>query len=152
MKRLFTLAVLALGLVQATSVPKLSLTDQAKKAQIIVRATIGQPTNAKEGDVTYLVYPLTVKETVVGDAANLPQVDGKPALFMLQGTQDLPKITAGQEAILLLYSGKMDSPVVGFNQGFYPIAEGKLLPDTAAGDITDPDKLRDAIRAALGGK
>lgn len=153
MKRLALLFGLGLlATVQATSVAPLTLAQQSKKAQIIVRATIGTPSSAKEGDVPYLIYPLTVTETVVGDAANLPQVDGKPALFMLQGAQDLPALTSGQEAIMLLYPGKLDSPFVGFNQGYYPIQAGKLLTNPAAGDITDPDKLRDAIRAALGGK
>ncbi|GAA5500632.1 hypothetical protein Dxin01_00354 [Deinococcus xinjiangensis] len=156
--------LLGLGLSQsrATSVTPLTLTEQAKRAAIIVRAKVGTATTAKEGDVTYTVYPLTILESIAGDPKALPQAGDQPALYFLQGAQDLPKVSAGQEAFLLLYTGKLDSPVVGFNQGFYPVVSGSV----AVGDptapaltgpitdpaITDPAKLRDALRAAKEGK
>lgn len=155
----------------ATAVTPLTLAQQAQKAEVIVRATLGPPTTSKEGDVTYAVYPLTVTETVAGDAASLPQYEGKPALFFLQGAQDLPSLSGGQEVFALLYTRKADSPLVGFNQGLYPVtngavaaspagavtagsgtaapapaATGAAAPATAT--ITDPNALRDAIRAA----
>ena len=162
----------------ATAVTPLTLAQQAQKAEVIVRATLGTPTTAKEGDVTYTVYPLTVTETVAGDAASLPQHLGQPALFFLQGVQDLPALGGGQEVFALLYSRRADSPLVGFNQGLYPVTNGAVSvspagsaattstssPTTsptststasgsaatapAAGTITDPTALRDAIRAA----
>lgn len=151
----------------ATAVTPLTLAQQAQKAEVIVRATLGTPTTAKEGDVTYTVYPLTVTETVAGDAASLPQHMGQPALFFLQGVQDLPALNGGQEVFALLYARKADSPLVGFNQGLYAVTNGAVSvspagnvaatgtpapadPATApaAGIITDPTALRDAIRAA----
>jgi hypothetical protein len=138
-KRALTLlAALALGTLPlsagATTAPPLTLTQQAKKADVIVRATLGPATSVKEGEVTWTVYPLTVTETVAGDAASLPQQDGKPALYLLSGTEGLPELRAGQEAFLLLYSRKLDSPVVGFTQGFYPIENGRVTrPGTGAG-------------------
>ncbi len=143
-------AALALGLPlvgssQATSVVPLTLTEQAKRAEVIVRATLGNPTPVKEGDVTYLTYPLNVLETVAGDDRALPQLAGKPALYFLQGAADLPTIPSGGEVFLLLYTQKLDSPVVGYNQGIYPLTAGKV---SGAGDITDPTKLRDALKTA----
>ena len=162
----------------ATAVTPLTLAQQAQKAEVIVRATLGTPTTAKEGDVTYTVYPLTITETIAGDAASLPQHMGQPALFFLQGVQDLPALSGSQEVFALLYARKADSPLVGFNQGLYPVingavsvspggvaatgtgtgtttsptsgttASGSAATAPAAGTITDPTALRDAIRAA----
>ncbi|MFC5850007.1 hypothetical protein [Deinococcus petrolearius] len=142
----------------ATAVIPLTLAQQAQKAEVIVRATLGTPTTAREGDVTYTVYPLSVTETVAGDAASLPQHQGQPALFFLQGVQDLPALSGGQEVFALLYARKADSPLVGFNQGLYLVTNGAVSPagpppdgaaaTPAADPITDPTALRDAIRAA----
>lgn len=154
--RNLTLALLlpgALGsLAQATTAPPLSLEQQAKKADVIVRATLGAVTTVTEGEVSYQVYPLTITETLVGDAGSIPQSGGKPALFFLQGLADLPALANGQEVIALLYARRLDSPLVGFNQGLYPVTNGAVKAKNAAGvEITDPAKLRDAIRAARGG-
>ncbi|MFC4426305.1 hypothetical protein [Deinococcus navajonensis] len=144
------LSVLLLGTTPAlaTTAPTLTLAQQAKKADLIVRATLGTPVTVKEADLTYLAYPLTILETVVGDAAQLPQQEGRPALMVLQGLQDLPALQSGQEVFALLYTRRLDSPLVGFNQGLYPVTAGAV----SAGDITDPAKLRDAIRAARSGQ
>lgn len=127
---LILLAALALGAgpltAGATTVPTLTLTQQARKADVIVRATLGNPTTVKEGDLTWLAYPLTVSETVAGDPASLPQLEGKPALYLLSGLEGLPELRSGQDAFLLLYSRRLDSPVVGFWQGVYPIENGKV--------------------------
>lgn len=154
MKRLWPLAALLVtALAGATTAPPLTLEQQAKKAQVIVRVTLGAVQTVRDGDVTYLVYPLEVTEVIAGDPATLPQVGGKPALFVLQGVQDLPKFSARQEALALLYAGRMDSPLVGFNQGWYPVVGGKVTAQGLAEKLSDPDlsdpaKLRDALRAA----
>ncbi|ACO45379.1 hypothetical protein DEDE109153_16545 [Deinococcus deserti] len=136
------------GLAAATTAPTLTLAQQAKKAEVIVRATLGAPVTVNDGEVTYIAYPLNITETVLGDAARLPQHEGRPALMFLQGLQDLPALKTGQEVIALLYARRLDSPLVGFNQGLYAVTDGKVN----AGDITDPVKLRDAIRAAREGQ
>ncbi|BDP40737.1 hypothetical protein DAETH_07060 [Deinococcus aetherius] len=138
MRRALTLlAALALGAAplgaHATTAPTLTLTQQARKADVIVRATLGTPTNVTEGEAIWTVYPLTVTETVAGDPATLPQREGRPVLYVLQGLEDLPELRAGQEAFLLLYSRRMDNPVVGFAQGVYPVVNGRV---TRPGDST----------------
>lgn len=152
MRRGMLLAALMAGVAGATTAPPLTLAQQVKKAEVIVRGTLGPAVSVKEGEVTYLAYPLTVAETISGDAARLPQNDGKPALFFLQGLADVPELKSGQEVFALLYTRKQDSPLVGFNQGLYPVIDGKVSAGEAKTPITDPAKLRDAIRAALGAK
>ena len=146
------LAALLAATAGATTAPPLTLAQQVAKAEVIVRGTLGAAVSVKEGEVTYLAYPLTVAETISGDAARLPQNDGKPALFFLQGLADLPELKSGQEVFALLYTRRQDSPLVGFNQGLYPVTDGKVSAGDAKAPITDPAKLRDAIRAALGTK
>nr|WP_221269861.1 hypothetical protein [Deinococcus budaensis] len=130
------LTALALGTAPfpagATTAPPLTLTQQAKKADVIVRATLGTATSVQEAGVTWTVYPLTVTETIAGDPASLPQREGKPALYLLAGVDGLPELRAGQEAFWLLYSRRLDSPVVGFSQGFYPIENGRVTRPGAA--------------------
>nr|WP_274704768.1 hypothetical protein [Deinococcus geothermalis] len=121
---------------QATTTPPLTLTQQAKKADVIIRATLGTPSTVKDGEVTWLVYPLTVTETVAGDPASLPQLDGKPALYLLSGVEGLPELRAGQDAFLLLYSQRLDSPIVGFAQGLYPVENGKVTRPGAGTDAS----------------
>lgn len=158
MNRLFFSAALLFSLTlgglpaTATTVPALTLEQQAKKAEVIVRATLGAAQTAKEGDVSYLVYPLEVAEVLAGDVATLPQWEGKPALYVLQGLQDFPKLAAKQEGIALLYTKRFDSPLVGFNQGWYPIEGGKVSAGDPQKPLTDPAALRDALRAARGAK
>ncbi|WP_051655398.1 hypothetical protein [Deinococcus marmoris] len=147
-KRVLLAALLA-ATAGATTAPPLTLAQQVGKAEVIVRGTLGTAVSVKEGEVTYLAYPLTVAETITGDAARLPQNDGKPALFFLQGLADLPNLKSGQEVFALLYVRKQDSPLVGFNQGLYPVTDGKVTAGDIKTPITDPAKLRDAIRAAL---
>ena len=139
MKRL-TLATLALSAclftaVQATTASPLTLEQQARKADVIVQATIGTPTTVTEGGQAYSVYPLKVSETLAGDAAQLPQLPGGqggsgPALYVLSGMELAPVFQSGQEAVLLLYKGRLDSPLVGFNQGAFLISNGlvSVLP------------------------
>ena len=139
MKRL-TLATLALSAclftaVQATTASSLTLEQQARKADVIVQATIGTPTTVTEGGQAYSVYPLKVSATLAGDAAQLPQLPGGqggggPALYVLSGMELAPVFESGQEAVLLLYKGRLDSPLVGFNQGAFLISNGlvSVLP------------------------
>lgn len=144
-KWLALLTLTSLVPVGAVSMP-LPLTEQAKKAEVIVRAMLGTAQVVKDGDVTYLAYPLEIRETVVGNVDSLPKTEGKPSLMFLQGLEDAPVLSAGQDAVLLLYARRLDSPVVGVNQGVYVVKDGKV----SAGDVTDPAKLLEAIRAARG--
>lgn len=127
MKRLTLLGALLAGAGLATTAPDLTLQQQARKADVIVRAVLGAATTVKDGDVTYTVIPLTeIKDAVAGDVARLPVHEGKPALFFLRGVDDLPTLGSGQEVFALLYAARADSPLVGFNQGLYPVVNGQV--------------------------
>lgn len=139
--------LLGLGAAQATVAPILSLEQQARRAEVIVRATLGSPVDVRDGDVTYVAYPLTVTETIAGDPATLPRHEGAPALLFLKGASDLPQLRAGQDVIALLYSARMDSPLVGFNQGLYPVVNGSLVPGVALGTATPPTSTAPASTA-----
>ena len=116
---------------RATTFTSLTLAQQARKADVIVQATIGTPTSVTEAGNTYAVYPLKVSETLAGDAAMLPQTVGaqngdSPALFVLSGVDRAPVFQSGQEVVLLLYKGRLDSPLVGYNQGAYLVNNGTV--------------------------
>ena len=136
MKRLSLMGfLLTLGLAGASYAPPLTLAQQAVKAEVIVRATIGTATSVQEGGQSWTVYPLTVAETLAGDAQSLPQYQSKPSIWVLNGLQDGPVVSAG-EVMLLLYRAKYDSPVVGFNQGLYPVsgaATSRVVSNLPAG-------------------
>lgn len=116
---------LALGLstAQAATAPALSLEQQARRADVIVRGSLGAPQAVTEGNVSWRVYPLTLTETVAGDAGQLAQHAGQPALYIWSEATDLPQWRTGQDAFFLLYAAKMDSPLVGYNQGYYPVSD-----------------------------
>lgn len=164
-KKLITVGMLSVSLLSSVSnanttqnksdspTPKqlytpLSLTQQAKKAEIILRLQIENPILSKEKTAHYLVYPIKIVETIVGKSSDLPQYKGKPALFFLNGLKDLPNLTQNQEVIALLYKDKLDSPIVGFNQGIYTIKNQKVINSK----FKSADDLRNAIRKARQGE
>ena len=146
--------LLAAGGAQATTFSPLTLVQQAKKADVIVQATIGIPTSVTENNQVYAVYPLKVSETLAGDSATLPQTVGSqggggPAVFVLSGVESAPVFQTGQEVVLLLYTGRLDSPLVGYNQGAYLISNGQvsvlnspLASAPGAGTVAQPSALQ----------
>ena len=150
LRRGLALALLA-GAALATSAPPLTLEQQARKAEVIVQATIGAPISVTENAQSYAVYPLKVSATLAGDAASLPQASGGPALYLLAGVEGQPTFSPGQEALLLLYKGRMDSPIVGFNQGVYLISNGQVSAPAGSKVLEKtqtPAELKAAIVAA----
>lgn len=110
----------------ATVAPTLPLDTQARRAELIVRGSLGAPQTVTEGHVSWRVYPLTLSETVVGDAGRLTSLAGEPALYVWAEADDLPSWRTGQDAFFLLYATRMDSPLVGYNQGYYPVIDGSV--------------------------
>lgn len=114
--------------------PKLlSVAELSRKAQVIVRATVGMPLTIKEGEQNWRVYPLDVLETLAGDAQSLPKVKyqdkgavlEKPALWVYADVQESPNVPSG-EAVLFLYSARMDSPLVGYAQGAFVVSNSRV--------------------------
>lgn len=156
-RRLLSAALLAgLSLAAATNAPKLSLEQQAVRAEVIVRATVETSSSVQESGQTWTVYPLTILETVAGDAQSLPKYQNKPSVWVLSGVQDAPSLSSG-DTMLLLYKERYDSPLVGFNQGKYSLqslgaggAAAKVvtgLPDGTPG-VTSSVPLSDTLPAS----
>ena len=147
-------------------VPTLTLEQQAARADLIVRGSLGAPQGAspqaaggvpgagEETGVPWRVYPLSITETLAGDAGRLPQVGGRPALYVWAQAPDLPDWRTGQDAFFLLYTARLDSPLVGYNQGYYPVVgERVAVPSplgAASGKASTPAQLSVAeFRARL---
>ncbi len=135
------------GAVLATVVKPLPLAEQAAKANVIVQAKVAEVRDAQRDGVAWKVYRLTVSETVAGDAGSLPKLENDPALWILAGVDDAPTLKVGDEAVMLLYTGTFDSPIVGFNQGLYRLQDGKIV----GGEPTDPAQFKRALASFRGG-
>ena len=133
----------------ASVAPTMTLPQQAQKAEVIVRGELGAPQTVTNGGVTWRAYPLTVTEVVSGDVNRLPQLEGQPTLYIWANAEGLPEWRTRQDAFFLLYTAQLDSPLVGFNQGYYAInAEQIKLADK---DIT-VDAFRQQLLEARGEK
>lgn len=131
-------ALLALaGAAQATVFQSYALPEQARRAQVIVQASLGAPVSREEGGLSWTVYPLSVTRTAAGSVDDLPQLDGRPALYILSGMDEAPTFQAGEQAVLLLYKGRLDNPLVGFTQGAYRIRDGRVQGEAAANATPD---------------
>lgn len=121
------LALFPLTSAQAVTVaPALSLETQARRADLIVRGSLGTPQTVTEGEISWRVYPLTLTETVAGDTTRLRTHANEPALYVWAEAADLPAWRTGQDAFFLLYTARLDSPMVGYNQGYYPVVGGSV--------------------------
>ncbi len=124
----------------------LSVAELSRKAQIIVRATVGAPLSVKQGEHNWRVYPLDILETLVGDAQALPKIKyqdkgaalEKPAVWIDADVQEAPNVPSG-ETVLFLYAGQLDSPLVGYNQGAFSVNNSRVqgLPSGTPG--SDPN-------------
>lgn len=120
--------------------PALPLETQARRAEVIVRGSLGAPQTVSENGVSWRVYPLKLTEAVAGDAARLPAAGGEPAPYVWAEATDLPNWRTGQDAFFLLYTARLDSPLVGYNQGYYAVVNGQVAlnePVTLAPEVKD---------------
>ena len=126
----------------ASVAPTMTLPQQAQKAEVIVRGELGAPQTVTNGGVTWRAYPLTVTEVVSGDVNRLPQLEGQPTLYIWANAEGLPEWRTRQDAFFLLYTARLDSPLVGFNQGYYAINAEQIK-------LADKDITVDAFRQQL---
>lgn len=134
-------AALLITSASAGFVPKLTLAQQAKKADLIVQARVTEVKQQEQGGQKWTVYVLKVGETLAGSVADLPTLNGAPALWVLGGLDGAPTFAANDEAVLLLYKGLLDSPVVGVNQGIYPLKGGKVQGQS----VSDPAAFKKSL-------
>lgn len=131
MRPILRAAALAAGLAGAalaTTYARLTLEQQVEKAEVIVHATVASVANETRANRPWTVYALEPRRFLKGEAGDLPQAGGSPSIAVLGGPglrmENAPVFVQGQEVVLLLYTDPFDSPVVGFRQGAYLVAEG----------------------------
>ncbi len=156
--------------VLATTYTLLSLEEMAAQADLAFRGTVrSSEAVLQDGDPWSRVV---FEVTEVLRAADPPLVqDGLLTLEFLGGTADgiqlsvalMPQFTPGQEVILLVYDEPYFSPVVGFNQGLWSLADsgvwlgedGVALALDDAGELqpgaadTDSERVLTALRQLL---
>lgn len=116
--------------VQATTIRVLSLSDQARRADVIVHAAVADIQSETRNNLPWKVYTLKVLETLGGNSKDLPTSASLPS-FAILGSDTLlleqaPTPIKGQEYIFFLYKTPYDSPIVGFNQGIYNVQDGRV--------------------------
>lgn len=131
----------------ASVAPTLTLGEQAQKADVVLRGSLGAPQSVTKGSVTWRAYPLTVTEVVSGSTNGMPQLDGGAALYIWPDADDLPNWRTGQDAFFLLYKKRLDSPLVGFNQGYYAVRDNAV---TVAETELSVDDFRSQVLTARG--
>lgn len=126
----FGTAIMGAQSTTATVYAKLTLEQQVEKAEVIVHATIKAVTAETRTGKPWVVYTLDPKRFVLGTATDLPQSAGAPSFAVFGSAtvrlEGAPSFKAGDEVVLMLYKTAYDSPVVGFRQGAYRIADGKV--------------------------
>lgn len=136
----------ALALVASTALAtvyaRLDLAAQTEKADVIVHTLISSVTTEDRGGRTWTVYTLQPQRFLKGEAAGLPQTQGSPSFAVLGGNnlrvEGAPTFAERDEAVLFLYAKGYDSPIVGFRQGAYKIAQGGRLTDLDGKPVTEP--------------
>ena len=144
MKKVLSVGVLALttGLLPASTLQQLSLTDMTLKSTAIVRGRLTFASMALRGDIIYTHYSLTVTEVWKGVAA--AQIDvavpGGYANGAHQTFAGAPAFVNGQDYLLFLWTSKTGlTQVIGLSQGIFT-----LIPN-APGSASDPLAVRVAI-------
>ncbi len=114
----------------ATSVQQLDLKAQVQRSVLAIVATVTARSYQQISGYPWTDYTLAIQDTLWGSASVLPTVQGNPALQILGGPTlvlvGAPKLKVNGQYVLLLYSGTMDDPVVGVNQGIYPVQGGEV--------------------------
>lgn len=154
--RAVALAAGLAGSALATTFVRLTLEQQAQKADVIVHAVVRSVGTETRAGRPWTVYQLDPRRFLKGEAGRLPQAGGSPSIAVLGGQglrmEGAPVFQQGQEVVLLAYARAYDSPVVGFRQGAYLVAEGGRVTDLDGRPVSlsaDPAKPEPATLAAF---
>jgi hypothetical protein len=127
-KRPFAFLIFA-GMVFSTlpcaTLERLSMTDMIGKSTAIVRAKVAGSSVAMSGPVIYTHYQLLVSERYKGPAQSTVDlaVPGGAARGVQQVFAGAPQLTAGEEYVFFLYTGKSGlTQVIGLTQGLFAVS------------------------------
>lgn len=127
MRKLIILAVVAgcLTSLSSSTLQRLSLNDMILKSTMIVRGTIKPGTSgAIRGSLIYTHYQLSVTTAFKGTPGQLIDVavPGGALNGMQQPVAGAPMLTAGQDYVIFLWTGKSGlTQVIGLSQGLFNV-------------------------------
>jgi hypothetical protein len=127
LKHSFHIAVCLLsasGLLQASTLEQLSMSDLAVQSHAIVRARVTSTYAANTGGIVYTHYRLQISETYKGSAANVTDiaVPGGTAGAIRQVFSGAPQLTTGAEYVLFLWTSRSGiTQIMGFTQGVFSV-------------------------------
>jgi hypothetical protein len=143
------LVVLATSLVwltaagaRATTIVRLDLADMVSAASRIVVGTIAGAESVWVGRELFTRYTVTVEEALLGDGGTVTVlvpggVDRTRRVPIGMAVAGAPALVSGERAVLLLApidhpAVRGDLQIVGFNQGRFPIVEGRVASQAGA--------------------
>lgn len=132
------LALLLAMLLQATTLEKLGLQDMTQVSTAIVRARVTGTYAAAQGYLIYTHYQLQVVERWKGAEASVLDivVPGGTAKGLRQSFLGTPKLVAGREYVLFLWTGPSGrTQITGLSQGVFDLqsdAHGETVASRAA--------------------
>jgi len=120
-----TLALCAVALPAAT-LERLSLDDMITKSTVIVRGKVLNSYTASSGPMIYTHYRVQVSETLKGSSTGAVdiQMPGGTANNLRQTFSGVPQLSAGDEFVFFLWTGKSGTAqVLGLTQGLFSVAK-----------------------------
>jgi len=119
------LAYCAVALPAAT-LERLSLDDMITKSTVIVRGKVLNSYTASSGPMIYTHYRVQVSETLKGSSTGAVdiQMPGGTANNLRQTFSGVPQLSAGDEFVFFLWTGKSGTAqVLGLTQGLFSVAK-----------------------------
>jgi hypothetical protein len=126
---------------QSATLERLSLDDMIRKSTLVVRGKVAGTSTEAAGPVIYTHYQVQVSERLKGDAGSTVDVavPGGTANGMRQSFAGAPTLTAGDDLVFFLYTGRDGrNAILGLTQGLFTLGAG-----------SDPVSTRSASRELM---
>jgi len=131
--------LLAVGLLPASTLEKLSLDDMIVKSTLIVRATAGSSSAAFHGPIIFTHYRIQVMEVLKGSAS--ATLDVMVPGGILNGQQQVfagaPTLATDGEYVLFLWTGRTGTQIIGLTQGLFQLPKNATSKSYATRNATN---------------
>lgn len=131
MGKLYVFGLLAMAPLGATTLEQLPLPEMAQKSTAIVHARVKASTGVLRGSDVYTVYQLDPIEIWKAPASGPPRevaVPGGIAGGLRQPVDGAPKLDAGREYVLFLWTGRNGlTQLIGLSQGLFDVREDRMV-------------------------
>jgi len=127
----------------ATTLEKLTLSDLIAQSTAIVRVNVTGASTGLRGRNIYTYYQLQVLETLKGVPQTTVAVPGGVSGGLRQMVAGAPTLTAGNQYVLFLWTGKSGlTQVIGLSQGLFGVmtdgsGNSVLVRPAATGQMVD---------------